>query len=165
MEAPELYWVEIPGPGRLAIMPCPNGGEALQEHVESLRREGVQVLVSLLEEHEVEELEVGREAELCRQAEIEFLSHPIPDHGVPPSVESTAIFTRDLADRMAAGRAVAIHCLAGIGRSALVAGAALMTRGMALPAALEALAEARGFAVPETPDQFRWLERLAREAF
>jgi protein-tyrosine phosphatase len=160
----EIYWIDRAGPGRLAIMPRPRGGEWLQDEIRSLRSQGVDLLVSLLEAHEVEELELKDEAKLCRAAGIRFLSHPVPDHDVPESFEATRKFIRSLAARVRKGRVAAIHCRAGIGRSATIAGGVLVSLGLPLPETLERLSRARGMLVPETQEQHEWLERLARPA-
>ena len=157
----EIYWVERPGPARVAIMPRPRGGDWLEDEVRSLREEGVDVLVSLLEPLEVEELDLAREAELAVAAGIEFLSHPIPDHSAPDSSEATVSFVRDLERRLRGGKSIAVHCRAGIGRSATIAAAVLLAHGVPLAETLNLLGEARGFPVPETPEQHQWLEEFA----
>jgi len=158
----EIYWVERPGPGRVAIMPRPRGGDWLEDEVRSLREEGVDVLVSLLEAHEIEGFELEREPEVSKAAGIEFLSHPIPDHGIPASFEEASALVRDLERRLGEGRGVAIHCFAGVGRSATIAAAVLLAHGVPLDETLDLLGQARGFPVPETPEQLEWLERFAR---
>jgi protein-tyrosine phosphatase len=158
---PEIYWVDRPGPGRVAIMPRPRGGDWLEDESRSLRREGVDVLVSLLESHEVEELDLEGEPERSREAGIEFLSHPIPDHGTPESLEAAVSLVVSLEKRLRGGESIAVHCRAGIGRSATIAAALLIEHGVPLPETLHLLGEARGFPVPETAEQFRWLEEFA----
>ena len=158
----EIYWIERPGPGRIALMPRPRGGDWLEDEIRSLREEGVDVLVSHLEAHEIDELDLQREEELASAAGIEFLSHPIPDHSTPESLEATVSFIRDLEERLRDGKAIAIHCRAGIGRSATIAAAVLLANGLPLIETLERLAEARGFPVPETAEQLLWLEEFAR---
>ena len=44
----ELFWIDGPWPGRLAIMPRPRGGDWLEEEIQSWRRSGVDLVVSLL---------------------------------------------------------------------------------------------------------------------
>ena len=44
----EIYWIDLPGPGRLAIMPRPRGDDWLEGEIESLKGVGVQSLVSML---------------------------------------------------------------------------------------------------------------------
>ena len=56
-----IYWIENPTQGRIGIMPRPRGGDWLEDEVRSLQRSGVDVVVSLLERHEVEELDLQEE--------------------------------------------------------------------------------------------------------
>ena len=158
----EIYWIVAPGPGRVALMPRPRGGDWLEDEIRSLREEGVDILVSLLEAHEVEEFELSLESERAAAAGIEFHGFPIPDHSPPPSLESATTLVRELARKVGEGRGLAVHCFAGIGRSATIAAAVLLARGLTLEETLERLAAARGFPVPETAEQFRWLEDFAR---
>ena len=142
-------------------MPRPAGGGRLKEAVRDLREAGVDVLVSLLEDHEVEGLQLLKEGEESGENGITFLSHPIPDHDVPTDEEDAVAFIRSLGEFYAAGKSVVIHCFAGIGRSATLAACALLTSGMELGAVLDRMAEARGFPVPETEAQRAWVERFA----
>jgi len=157
----EIYWIDVPRPGRLAILPRPRGGDWLEDEIRSLREDGVEVLVSLLEFHEVEEFDLQGEADACAAQGIEFHSHPIRDHTAPPRFEEAAALIRTLEGRMSQGRGVAVHCFAGIGRSATLAAAVLLQRGMPLDSVLESMALARGFPVPETVEQHEWLHRFA----
>ena len=158
----EIYWVETETPGRVAIMPCPWGGEWLDDEIREMSRQRVDVLVSLLEDHEVEELFLKDEPAKCRKAGIAFLSHPIRDHDVPKSGKKTVPFIREIAGRFREGKRVAVHCRAGIGRSATVAACVLLLSGMPQEEVLRRMEKARGFRVPGTPDQFAWIDRFAR---
>lgn len=156
----EIYWVETDTPGRLAIMPKPRGGDWLEDDIRSLREDGVDVLLSLLESHETDELGLIEEPRLCREVGIDYVSFPIPDRGVPESTEDVKSLIRALADHLQNGKGVAIHCRAGIGRSAVIVGAVLLETGMALEDALQRLSRTRGFPVPETEGQRGWLEQF-----
>lgn len=159
---PEIYWIETEGAGKLALMPAPPGGAGLEDELRALRKaEKVDVLVSLLEVKESWSLELAHEARFARLAGMEFVSHPIPDHSVPLSEKESAALVESLAARVKKGKRVAVHCLAGIGRSALVAGCVLARLGLSLDQVLARLEEARGFPVPETPEQHAWLARFA----
>jgi len=57
----ELYWVEAPWQGRLAIAPRPRGGDWLEDEVRAWRQSGVEVVVSLLTDSEIAEFDLGRE--------------------------------------------------------------------------------------------------------
>src|SRR3954449_8644872 len=77
----ELYWIEGPWPGRLAIMPRPRGGDWLEDEIQSWRRSGVDVVVSLLTREEIADLSLADEGELCRSNGIQFFSFAITDRG------------------------------------------------------------------------------------
>jgi hypothetical protein len=85
MVQPELYWVRDVKPHRLAIMPRPSGGEWLADDVAGWQRAAIGTVVSLLESHEIQRLELQAQAALCERSGIEFLHHPIVDHGLPVS--------------------------------------------------------------------------------
>lgn len=53
---PNVYWVDLPASGRLAIMPRPRAGDWLDKEIAGWRAEGIHVVVSLLEAEEVAEL-------------------------------------------------------------------------------------------------------------
>ena len=157
----ELYWIEGPWRGRLAIMPRPRGGDWLEDEIQSWRRSGVDVVVSLLTRDEQTELNLPNEAALCRVNNIEFVSFPIVDRSVPSSVEAFSKQVIKLAERLADGKNIAVHCRQGIGRAALVAICILVWSGFESAAAIEQVAAARGCAVPETPEQRRWITDFA----
>lgn len=121
----ELYWIEREPPGRLAIMPRPRAGDWLDDETRSLREQGVDVLLSLLMDPELSELDLAGVPLSCRTAGIDWLRLPIPDRGVPPSLQATQELLARLRRELGGNRGVAIHCRAGIGRSAMVAAALL----------------------------------------
>ena len=138
---------------RIGVMPRPYGGEALEDDLRDLRAQEVDVLVSCLERSEVERYELEREGELCRRVKSDFLSYPIPDHTAPKDLRSTKLFVGGLAARVKKGQKIIAHCLAGIGRSPTIAGAVLLELGLPLPDVLRRMEAARGYAVPEMPEQ------------
>lgn len=73
-----IYWIEGPWRGRLAIMARPRGDEWLQRDVDEWRRNRIDVVVSLLTQSEIDELALTQEA---RVAEIIERSRgcPVPD--------------------------------------------------------------------------------------
>ena len=69
-------------------------------------------------------------------------------------------FSTALAQRVAAGKTVVVHCRAGIGRSSLMAAVTLMRLepGLGADAAAQRISHARGLDVPETTAQKKWLK-------
>ena len=81
----QLFWIEGPWHGRLAISARPPGGDWLADEMIDWRHAGVDTVVSLLAAEEIQDLELIREEPLCRAAGMEFVSFPIVDRGVPDS--------------------------------------------------------------------------------
>jgi protein-tyrosine phosphatase len=154
----DLYWIDhqsaLP---RLAIMARPRSGDWLADEIAAWRDAGVGTVVSLLEPWETLELGLQAEAGLCRESNIDFISFPICDRGVPEDADEVARLCRSIA---ASDKAVAIHCRAGIGRSALVAAAVLTLVGAEPDAAFAAIGAARGLQVPDTDMQREWVRNL-----
>ncbi|KRR26862.1 hypothetical protein CQ14_32595 [Bradyrhizobium lablabi] len=149
-----LHWIEMPG--RLAIMARPRADDWLEVDITGWKASGVDLVVSLLEQEEVSELGLQREAELCRASGIEFISFPIPDRGVP-DVQKALDSARSMADSIASGRSIAVHCRAGIGRSSIVAACAMICSGIEAEEALALIRAARGVIVPDTEEQRDWV--------
>lgn len=155
------FWVETDNKARLAIVPRPRGGDWLEDEVSQMKRAGVDVLVSMLESDEAVELGLSAEARLCEAGGITFRSFPIPDRETPPSTASFAKFVEELRAEIHAGRSIAVHCRASIGRSSLLLAALLAAEGFTPDDAFRRLTLARGLQVPDTADQVRWVERFA----
>jgi protein-tyrosine phosphatase len=158
---PTLFVIERDGPGRLATMACPRGGDWLDDEVEALQTEGVDVLVSVLTNSELAELQLSAEPELARQAGLTYISFPIPDRGAPEVAAATDLVGR-LEERLAGGEFIVVHCRAGIGRSSLIAAAVLVREGLSPAEAWERISAARGLSVPDTETQRAWLAAFSR---
>ncbi len=158
----ELYWISGPWPGRLAIMPRPRGGDWLEDEIQSWRRSGVDVVVSLLTHEEQADLYLHAEEALCRANGIEFVSLPIVDRSVPSSVAAFSEQMNKLAELLSKCQNIAVHCRQGIGRAALVAICLLVMSGMEPASAIERVGVARGCSVPETVEQRRWINEFAK---
>ena len=157
-----LNWIELPAVGRIAISARPRADDWLETEIGEWKASGLDMVVSLLERDEVSELGLQREAELCRTSAIEFLSFPIPDRGVPENGPDVLQIASSIASGIACGRAVAIHCRAGIGRSSMIAACALICSGIEASEALARIKTARGLTVPDTDEQRDWIMAFGR---
>lgn len=162
MLQPDVYWISEPKNVRLALMPRPRSGEWLADEIAGWSRLGVQTVVSLLERHEVSELNLAAEESLCRAANLQFVSHPIPDRGVPSNSAGFARLVAQLEQTLRAGESVAVHCRAGIGRSGLLGACLLSTFGIDPDSAFAILSRARGVNVPDTDAQVTWVRQYAQ---
>jgi protein-tyrosine phosphatase len=142
-------------------MARPRGGEALHVEVDAWRLAGVGVVVSLLEPSETCELQLQEQATLCAEHGIEFRSFPIPDRGTPANSRELSRFIDELHDRLLAGKAVAVHCRAGIGRTGLVAACLAHRLGVPVEDVFHVLSRSRGLAMPDTTAQVEWVEHYA----
>jgi hypothetical protein len=152
-----IYWIDAPVPGRLGIMARPRAGDWLDDEIAGWHAAGTNLVISLLEKDEISELGLADEQGLCRRHGLDFVSFPIPDRGVPEAADQTGALARNLATKMNAGNAVAIHCRAGIGRSSLVAACALVCLGVDAYSAFGIISKARGVTVPDTDEQRNWV--------
>jgi protein-tyrosine phosphatase len=162
MLQPDVYWLREVEGVRLAIMPRPRSGEWLADEIAGYQRLGIKTIVSLLELDEVRELDLVDEESFCRAANLQFLSFPIADRGVPSNRVEFAKFVESIALRLRSDDSVAIHCRAGIGRSGLLAACVLGAFGVAPDSAFTMLGRARGVVVPDTDAQVAWVRDYLR---
>lgn len=159
----ELYWIEEPWPGRLAIVPRPRGGDWLAEEIKAWKDAHLDVIASVLTGEEESELELRQEPELTKSSGLTFITYPMADRGVPESRKTFLAFLRRLEGELAKGRNVGVHCRQGIGRSALVAACLLSSCGLDAPEAFRRISKARGCPVPETAEQREWVTSFAKD--
>ncbi len=165
---PETYWLV---PGRLLVGEYP-GSSSRAEAMERLRRfllAGVTCFVDLTEPRELPSYEALLPFSNPDGRRVEYLREPIPDHGIPQSPEVMQRVLATIDDALAAGHVVYLHCRAGIGRSATVAGCWLASRPARAADALDELQRqwqhcakaAVWAAVPETDAQVEYIRRWA----
>jgi protein-tyrosine phosphatase len=160
---PQLWWIDGPWQGKLAIAARPRGGDWLDDEMRGFRRAGVDAIVSLLTDEEVAEFDLSKQSALCSTHGLHFLSFPIGDRSVPISREAALGFVHKLDKALAAGKRIAIHCRQGIGRSGLLAAGLLTAAGIDRDVAIQRVSTARGLPVPETPEQRQWVSEFAAE--
>ncbi len=144
-------------------MPRPRGNEWLEDEIRSLKALHVDFLVSLLTQGEAVELELEKEQKLCESHKIEFISFPINDRQVPDSLSKTKQLLSRLYHNLLDGKRIAVHCRGGIGRSGLITASLLIKNGMSATAALKAVSNARRAEVPDTCEQWEWVQNLQDE--
>jgi protein-tyrosine phosphatase len=156
----DLWWV-IPGALAGTSMPfvhpdrheTPDAAlDAFRDELPSLWKEGIRSIVCLLN---------MRSAEAAYTAAgFSFLCLPITD-GLAPSMEQFQAFMEFTRQRHALGHGVAVHCVAGIGRTGTMLAGHLITAGMNADDAIARVRSLRPGAV-ETFAQMRFLHDLAR---
>jgi protein-tyrosine phosphatase len=152
-----VLWIGEAEPSRLAFVLRPRGGEWLQTDLEVARDEGIDILVSLLTPQDSEELGLTNEGRIARQLGMRFVSYPILDRCTPPNLASFRALVADLRDQVRAGHAVGAHCRGCIGRATVLLASVMIALGWDATAALRVIERARGFTVPDTPEQLEWI--------
>ena len=152
-----VFWIEGSPRVPLAIVLCPYGGSILKDELREIARSGVQTLVSLLEPDEADWLGLAEEGAIAEQLGMHFISHPIQDVHVPVNVHLFRKFVSGLAERLRAGERIGMHCRGSIGRAPLTAACTMIHLGWDAKDALEAIQTARGYEIPDTAEQLRWV--------
>ena len=156
---PTTYKVIEIEKGTLSVMAKPVAGEWIEEEFSGLKRLGIDKIVSLLESFEQYDVGLEKEEVLCIKNGIEYSSFPIPDRGLPNTLQATK-FSKELYTEICNGKHIVIHCRAGIGRTGIIAGAIIVNTGITALEALTLISEARGVQVPDTEEQENWLKSL-----
>ena len=134
--------------GELAAMARPDGS---QEDLADLKASGIGALVNLTD--------WDWPPEALRESGLSYLRLPVPDFAPPEpqQVEAFVAFCRQSIER---GRPVAVHCLAGRGRSGTMAACYLVSRGMTAQDAVLMVRALRPGSI-ETPSQERAVHEFA----
>src|ERR1700728_656145 len=152
-----VLWIEEAKPSGLAIVLRPRGGEGLQADLEMARDAGVDILVSLLTREDSEDLGLIDEGRIARQLGMRFISYPILDRCTPPDLADFRELVADLRDQVRAGKSVGAHCRGCISRATVLIASVMIALGWDATEALRLIEKARGFPVPDTPEQLEWI--------
>ncbi len=160
-QADSLLWWIIPGV--LGGMPMPyihperrmaggGGLEMFDDELPELYSAGVRAVVSLLN--------IPQDASVYESAGFAFLCLPIVDGGAP-TFEQAARFIDFISAQRAAGRPVAVHCEAGLGRTGTLLAAYLIAEGAGAGEAIDRVRAAQDGAI-ESLRQLVFLEQYAK---
>jgi predicted protein tyrosine phosphatase len=152
------FWINP----KLAIVPRPRGGKSLDDDMAALRKAGIDIVVSMLEESEATELGLENEDAAARKAGLQFVNFAITDRSVPSNIFRFETFLFDLQQQIERDKRVGIHCRACIGRSSVAAASLLIRSGIPAGRAWQQVENARGCPVPDTGEQRAWVDRNMR---
>jgi protein-tyrosine phosphatase len=160
----EVFWTKEKYPGKIALVPRPRGGEWLEDEAAAWANAGLDAIISMLDQEEIESFELEREGEFCAANGIEFIAFPVTDRSVPDLNQAFLQFVEKLKTLLLDGKNIGIHCRQSIGRAPLLAAVLMTLFGMEPSEAFRQLSSARGVEVPETAEQREWAERFAEES-
>ncbi len=139
-------------------MARPRGNDWLEDEIISLKNQKVDVLVSLLEKSEIDELNLNLEEEICLSKNLDFINFPINDRDIPEKSEPLEQLIELLATKLTQGNSIVVHCRMGIGRSSIIAAAVLLKFNLKADDVIENICTVRGLQVPDTEQQLEWLK-------
>jgi protein-tyrosine phosphatase len=143
---------------KLGIMPRPRGDDWLEEEIIKFKKQNIGTWVSLLEQHEINELGLRNQQSLCSKHKLEYINFPIVDRSIPEKGNKIDSLIETLYQKAKTGNSVVIHCRMGIGRSSIIAGCILLKAGFKTDQILQKITSARGLKVPDTDQQIQWLK-------
>jgi protein-tyrosine phosphatase len=118
------------GAGRPGYPDEPPPRVVVEAGVRAWRAQGVDMVVSLIEDWEVTRRAPGL-LEAIGASGLQVRRFPVVDFGAPQDVAAFSRLLDEVSDRLAAGAGVLVHCNAGLGRTAVALGALLRRRGFA----------------------------------
>lgn len=156
----ELYPVQGPWSGRLAVCSRPRAGSWLEDDILALRDANLDILVSALVHEEIAKLGIEAVPEMCATHGIEYVHFPVGNLQVPGISVALPVLTR-LHAALRDGHGLAVHCFASVGRSPTVAAALLVMGGVTPVEAWQRIETVRGRQVPDTNEQRDWVLQFA----
>ena len=143
------------GNGTLSIGPRPQTGQ-LRQWAESLQKQNISHVVSLIEDSEVETHNLHNEGSALAALGMAFSRFPIADFGIP-DVKAFTELMNDLSQRLKSGDHIFLHCAGGVGRAGTTASCLLVEHGWDAEDAMAHVSKIRGVASPETPEQVAFI--------
>jgi protein-tyrosine phosphatase len=157
--------VDLPArvPGRLLLHSMPGRFEAIERVWHQVRNEAVGAIVCLAEQNEIRVKSAAYSAALeAGTVPCSVLPFEIREGGVPEDRDGFWALATDVANRLQSGEAVLIHCVGGVGRTAMLAISVLLALGEPMNEA-ESIVSRAGSTV-ETMPQIEMLSWCASQA-
>lgn len=128
----------------------------LDSDAASLQEQGVDVLLLLVEDKELDRCRTTHVSEVLSEHGIELIRHPIPD---PQTPDDDAAYRRTIAalvERVRAGDTAAIACRGGLDRAGMTTACLLREAGLDADAAIDRVHAARDHTLT-LPEQLRYV--------
>jgi ADP-ribosylglycohydrolase len=146
----------LPGKRYLGYYSGPHWRD-LDSDAASLREQGVDVLLLLVEDRELERCRATHVAEVLPRHGLELIRHPVRDPEPPYDDVAYRAVVADLVQRVRAGATVAVACRGGLDRAGMTAACFLREAGLDADRAIDRVHAARDHTLT-MPDQLRYVK-------
>ncbi|CAH0527130.1 hypothetical protein VHP8226_02473 [Vibrio hippocampi] len=148
----------------LVLTPCPGTKDlGLDDSLEQLKQQGVTVIVTALDSHELTEAGVAELGEKTKALGMKWFQTPIEDDRAPGDefAAQWQAISPELHQAVEAGEKIAMHCMGGSGRTGLLAANLLLELGWELDKVRSEVQALRPGAFTKAP-QIVYVEQLAK---
>ena len=129
---------------------------SLDKDLDKIKKQGYDVVVSLIEDHEFKELRVTKLQEVTESFGMQWIWAPITDGGVPEGRAYEGL--NSVVDLLESNQSVFVHCKGGLGRAGTVTAWALTHFERTSESAIREVRSARKGAI-ENWQQEEWVKR------
>ena len=146
----------LPGKRYLGYYSGPHWRD-LDTDADSLREQGVDVLLLLVEDRELRRCRATHVTDVLPEHGIDLIRHPVRDPEPPYDDAAYRRTVARLVERVAAGATVAVACRGGLDRSGMTAACLLREAGLDADTAIDRVHAARAHTLT-MPDQLRYVK-------
>ena len=149
-------------PGRLIFTPCPGTKDSsIDSALSTLQQAGADAVLTLMPSAELELNAASELPALCAAQGLAWLHLPVADEQVPQAYFDAAwpAAMAQIAELLAADKAIAIHCKGGSGRTGLIAARILIELGIARSEAVSLVQALRPKAI-QHPAHAGWIAQF-----
>ena len=141
-----------------------NWDRDLEIDLQVVRDWGAEIVVTLLEDFEVEEVQIGPLGDTLESLGMQWIHLPIPDKQAPGEsfAPAWAVAGAQIHACLKNGGKILIHCMGGIGRTGTIAAQILIERGLPVDRAIAEVRRVRQGAI-ETVAQEVYLAAYGRQ--
>lgn len=129
---------------------------SLDKDLDKIKKQGYDVVVSLIEDHEFKELQVTELQEVTESFDMQWIWAPIADAGIPDGQAYEGL--NSVVDLLESDQSVFVHCKGGLGRAGTVTAWALTHFERTSESAINEVRSVRKGAI-ENRQQQEWIKR------
>lgn len=156
----KIYHIPTRQEGQIYAFAAPLNNRVKDFAVKHLNTLGVKIVVNLLSESEKEVHALQNQRKTYGAFNIQLEEFPIQDFNTPVSSDNFKKLIQFLSDEVIAGKSIGIHCMAGVGRTGILAVSLLCALGVGIQAAMQHVSQHRECNIPDTEEQMQWLQEF-----